>query len=64
MILGHGLPRWGGGPMQVADRAGLLSVRNRLRKLAQGGDERFWRPALIWDELIRIGKRFDDLNGA
>ncbi|MCT8330718.1 enoyl-CoA hydratase-related protein [Albidovulum sediminis] len=64
MIAGHGLPRWGGGPMQVADRAGLLSVRNQLRTLAQGGDERFWRPAPIWDEMIRIGKRFDDLNGA
>ena len=48
---------------QVADRTGLLAMRNALRKLAQGRDERFWRPAAIWDELIKTGRRFEDLNG-
>ncbi|MCV2870194.1 enoyl-CoA hydratase-related protein [Defluviimonas sp. WL0002] len=63
-ILGMGAPRTTGGPMHAAERAGLLTVRNVLRKLAQGRDERFWRPAAIWDEMIRSGRRFADLNGA
>lgn len=63
IVIGHGLARWRGGPMQVADRTGLLAMRNALRKLAQGRDERFWRPAAIWDELIKTGRRFEDLNG-
>ena len=63
LLAGYGFPRWRGGPMHSADRAGLLQVRNDLRAFARE-DEVFWRPAELWDELIRNGRHFADLNGA
>ncbi|MBS0563443.1 MAG: enoyl-CoA hydratase/isomerase family protein [Proteobacteria bacterium] len=54
-------PRWRGGVMQVADEIGLLPLRNLLVSLAQGGDA-FWQPAPLWDDLIRNGRHFADLN--
>jgi 3-hydroxyacyl-CoA dehydrogenase len=56
-----GFPRWRGGPMQATDEAGVLSMRNLLRDLARDGGE-FWVPGTIWDDLIRNGQRFADLN--
>ncbi|PKP73755.1 MAG: 3-hydroxyacyl-CoA dehydrogenase [Alphaproteobacteria bacterium HGW-Alphaproteobacteria-6] len=63
LLAGYGFPRWRGGPMHSADRAGLLQVRNDLRAFARE-EELFWRPADLWDELIRNGRHFADLNGA
>ncbi|SPH17451.1 Fatty acid oxidation complex subunit alpha [Defluviimonas aquaemixtae] len=61
MMMGYGFPRWRGGPMLVADREDPLMVRDRLRDYARE-DEWFWRPAPLWDELIKNGRTFDDLN--
>lgn len=62
MLAGYGYPRWRGGPMHGTDQAGLLQIRNDLRVFAHE-EERFWRPAELWDELIRNGRHFADLNG-
>lgn len=61
VAMAQGFPRWRGGPMQAADEAGLLMVRNQLRDWAVDGDP-YWQPAPIWDELIRNGQHFGDLN--
>lgn len=62
VALSQGFPRWRGGPMQAADEEGALAVRSRLRQLAEGGDP-FWQPAPLWDDLVKNGRRFADLNG-
>ena len=61
VAMAQGFPRWKGGPMQAADEAGLLLLRNDLVKWASYGDA-FWAPAPIWDDLIREGRHFRDLN--
>lgn len=61
MIAGWGFPRWKGGPMQAADAIGLLALRNQLRDHARDG-ELFWQPSALFDELIKNGLRFADLN--
>lgn len=61
MVADHGFPRWRGGPMCAADQAGLLGLRNDLRGYAEEGDS-FWQPAGVWDELIKYGRRFADLD--
>ncbi len=61
VAMAQGFPRWRGGPMQSADEAGLLMLRNLLREWASGGDP-YWQPAPLWDDLIRNGQRFSDLN--
>lgn len=61
MMAGWGFPRWRGGPMQVADAGGLLSLRKELRDHAREG-EAVWQPAALFDELIKNGLRFADLN--
>jgi 3-hydroxyacyl-CoA dehydrogenase len=61
MIAGWGFPRWKGGPMQAADATGLLALRNQLRDQARDG-EPLWRPAALFDELIKNGLRLADLN--
>ena len=63
VAMGARVPRWRGGVMQAADEAGLLGLRNILVALAGSGDG-FWTPAPLWDELIREGRRFGDLNRA
>jgi 3-hydroxyacyl-CoA dehydrogenase len=61
VTVAQGFPRWRGGPMQVADEAGLLGLRNDLHHWAASGD-RFWDPAPVWDQLVRNGRRFESLN--
>lgn len=61
MVAGQGFPRWRGGPMAAADQAGLLALRNDLRRWA-GEDETLWQPVALWDELIKYGRRFGDLD--
>lgn len=61
VALGARFPRWRGGVMQAADELGLLGLRNILVALAGSGDS-YWTPAPLWDELIREGRRFGDLN--
>ncbi|WP_413872178.1 enoyl-CoA hydratase-related protein [Albidovulum sp.] len=61
MMAGWGFPRWKGGPMQVADALGLLALRKELRDHARDG-EAVWQPAALFDEMIKNGLRFSDLN--
>ncbi|MFZ1725582.1 MAG: 3-hydroxyacyl-CoA dehydrogenase family protein, partial [Albidovulum sp.] len=63
MMAGFGFPRWRGGPMQTADQAGLLQVRNDLRDFARE-DAGLWQSAELWDDLIKNGRKFADLNGS
>jgi 3-hydroxyacyl-CoA dehydrogenase len=63
MLAGFGFPRWRGGPMQCADQVGLLQIRNELRSFARE-DEAFWQPVELWDDLIKNGRSFGDLNKA
>lgn len=62
VALAQGFPRWRGGPMQAADEAGLLGLRDDLRGWAEASGDAFWTPAPLWDELIREGRHFSDLN--
>ncbi len=62
MMLGCGFPRHRGGPMQVADQEGLLSMRNRLRVYARTADKWFWQPPELWSELIKNGRKFGDAD--
>lgn len=61
-VAGLAVARWRGGPMQVADGTGLLKMRNELKRLAATEGASQWRPAALWDTLIRNGRRFGDLN--
>ena len=61
-IAGLGFPRWRGGPVCAADQAGLLPLRNELRRFAAGGDD-FWTPAALWDEAIKYGRPLGDAPG-
>ncbi|TMV70991.1 3-hydroxyacyl-CoA dehydrogenase, partial [Thioclava sp. BHET1] len=61
MVAGYGFPRWRGGPMNVADRLGILALRKRLQDYAQEAPA-FWQPREILTELIKSGQRFYQLN--
>ena len=61
MVHGFGFPRWRGGPMQWADMRGLLNVRHDLDMLA-GEALHLWKPAAIFDTLIKNGRTFGSLN--
>ncbi len=62
MLTGFGFPRWHGGPMQEADRIGVLHLRNRLREIAAEADADFWTPHPLLDEMVRNGRHFDEFN--
>ncbi|WP_050526689.1 enoyl-CoA hydratase-related protein [Pseudorhodobacter aquimaris] len=62
-ILGHGFPRWGGGPMLWAGRRGLMVLRDDLNHWA-GDAPDIWSPAPLLDDLIRQGISLGDLNDA
>ncbi|QFT47629.1 Fatty acid oxidation complex subunit alpha [Roseivivax sp. THAF40] len=62
MHLGEAFPRWLGGPMMAADRAGLFHVK-RILEGVDHPDTRLWHPHPVWAELVKNGKRFGDLNG-
>lgn len=63
MIVGHGFPRWGGGPMLWAQRRGLLVLRDDLNRWANDSPD-IWTPAPLLDDLIRQGISLADLNDA
>jgi 3-hydroxyacyl-CoA dehydrogenase len=62
MLAGYAFPRWRGGPMKAADMIGLLQVRTELAALAPVAPA-IWTPPPILSDLIKYGRRFDDLNG-
>jgi 3-hydroxyacyl-CoA dehydrogenase len=63
LIVGHGFPRWGGGPMFWAQRRGLLVLRDDLNGLAEQNPD-IWDAAPLLDDLIRQGISLNDLNDA
>lgn len=60
MLLGLAFPREKGGPMLVADLAGPLAVRKALSGWA--GEDPFWTPVPLWDDLVKYGRRFGDMD--
>lgn len=61
MVSGYGFPKWKGGPMQVADEAGLMALRRTLRTL-QGEDAGFWTESGLITDLIKNGQHFAARN--
>jgi 3-hydroxyacyl-CoA dehydrogenase/enoyl-CoA hydratase/3-hydroxybutyryl-CoA epimerase len=57
MIFGAGFPPYTGGPLRYADILGMVSVVEKLSKLAETSGERF-RPAGLLLELLDSGKGF------
>ncbi|MCK8482881.1 3-hydroxyacyl-CoA dehydrogenase NAD-binding domain-containing protein [Aliiroseovarius sp. S2029] len=62
LLYGYGFPRFRGGPMMAADQRGLLAVKNALLSY-QPEEPKFWAPSPLFDELIKNGRHFSDLNG-
>ncbi|WP_421703408.1 3-hydroxyacyl-CoA dehydrogenase NAD-binding domain-containing protein [Aliiroseovarius sp.] len=62
LFYGYGFPRWRGGPMMAADLRGLLVVENELKSWVEEAPE-FWTPSPLWDELVKNGRHFADMNG-
>ncbi|MEY3309838.1 MAG: hypothetical protein RLZZ413_3876 [Pseudomonadota bacterium] len=61
LVAGYGFPRWEGGPMAWAADRGLLVLRADLRRFAPQAPA-FWAVAPVIDDLIRDGRRLDDLD--
>lgn len=61
-LLGFGFPRYRGGPLMEADLLSPLQTRKTLIEWAEESAPEFWTPAPLFMELIKNGKRFDDLN--
>ncbi|MBR9840296.1 MAG: enoyl-CoA hydratase [Rhodobacteraceae bacterium] len=55
------MPRWRGGPMHLAGVMKLLALRRAMEGFDHP-DRAFWAPEPIFDELVKIGRSFDDLN--
>ncbi|PWC44774.1 3-hydroxyacyl-CoA dehydrogenase NAD-binding domain-containing protein [Azospirillum sp. TSO22-1] len=60
-IYGYGFPAYRGGPMFWADRIGLKTVYEAVKRFHEtlGGTQ--WEPAPLLERLAREGKRFGDL---
>ena len=61
-FFGYGFPRWRGGPMMAADLRGLLVVENDLKSWVEEAPE-LWTPSPLWDDLVKNGRHFADMNG-
>lgn len=63
MVMIHGccFPRWRGGPMMAADLKGLLNIQGDLKDYAQENAD-FWAPEPVFQQLIKNGDGFSDLN--
>lgn len=55
---GYGFPRTRGGPMFHADRLGLTTVLDGIRRFAREQGERYWQPAPLLVRLAAEGKTF------
>ncbi len=55
---GYGFPRFRGGPMKVADEAGLPIVARALRRIAAESGASHWQPAPLLSEHAAQGRTF------
>ncbi|HBZ42828.1 MAG TPA: 3-hydroxyacyl-CoA dehydrogenase [Maritimibacter sp.] len=62
MLLGLGFPRRWGGPMLMADLAEPLQVRKTMTEWSK--EDPFWTPAGLWDDMIKYGRTFEDMDAA
>jgi 3-hydroxyacyl-CoA dehydrogenase len=60
-VHGGGFPRWRGGPLHYADRAGLANILADIHRYAQT-DPEFWQAAPLLTELVEGKKTFAMLN--
>lgn len=60
MVAGYQFPRRRGGPMHLADRRGLMVLRQDLR--SWGAEASLWSPAPLIDRLIRDGESLSALD--
>ena len=60
-VNGYGFPRWRGGPMFFADRAGLPMILERVRAFQDELGDR-WTPAPLLVELAETGRTFLDFD--
>lgn len=61
LVHGYGFPRWRGGPMHHADRVGLPTVLDRLRKFA-AEDPLSWRVPSLLERLAAESRTLTSLN--
>jgi 3-hydroxyacyl-CoA dehydrogenase len=62
LIHGYGYPRWRGGLMHAADKAGLAYIAERIAALAKT-DPLSWKVSPLLQRMIQDGKTFESLNG-
>ena len=60
-MLGYGFPRYRGGPMFWADRVGLGTIHEAMRRLHDAHGD-WLTPAPLLERLARKGKTFGDLD--
>ena len=60
-LTGYGFPAHHGGPMYLADRIGLASVLEDIRRF-HAKDGFWWQPAPLLERLVREGKTFASLQ--
>ncbi|MDE4132828.1 3-hydroxyacyl-CoA dehydrogenase NAD-binding domain-containing protein [Phaeobacter sp. QD34_3] len=61
LLFGYGFPRYRGGPLKWADMQGLDVLLANIKSYAEG-DDFFWQPAPLLEQLVAEGRTFDDLN--
>lgn len=52
---GYGFPRYLGGPMCFADEIGLDNVLAGIKRYQQQGNEHYWQPAPLIEQLVENG---------
>jgi 3-hydroxyacyl-CoA dehydrogenase len=61
-VNGYGWPQYRGGPVFWTDSVGLATIVVRMQEFEeQDGDDGFWQPAALLEQLAREGKGFRDL---
>jgi 3-hydroxyacyl-CoA dehydrogenase len=62
LIHGYGFPRWRGGLMHAADKAGLASIAERIAAFAKT-DPLSWKVPAFLQRMVQDRKSFGSLNG-
>ncbi len=59
---GYGFPAWRGGPMFYADTLGVITVLDKLARLAELTGDDCWTPSPLLEELADKGEALGSLN--